>query len=70
MTYADRSNGLFDRLLNRVVAADAMHQCGRRVEAGALFAEAELMQKEIQPDIDVLYSGQGYLILRVAAGPC
>ena len=42
------------------MAADALHQSGRRAEAGALFAEAERMQKERQPEFDLLYSSQGF----------
>ena len=41
-------------------AADALHQSGRRDEAGELFAEAERMQKERQPEFDLLYSLRGF----------
>jgi hypothetical protein len=59
ITYADQSGDAFWRMYVRTTAADALHECGRRAEAGALFAEAEAMQKEMQPQFDLLYSVQG-----------
>jgi hypothetical protein len=58
--FADRSGDVFPRMGNRTTSADALHQSGSRVEAGALFAEAERMQKEMQPEFDLLYSLQGF----------
>ncbi len=60
ITHADQSGEAFHRLTKRAVAADAFHHSGRRAEAGALFVEAEQMQKEMQPQFDILYSGQGF----------
>ena len=60
ITHADKSGDAFLRMVNRTTAADALHQSGRRAEAGALLAEAERLQKEMQPDFDLLYSVQGY----------
>ncbi len=58
--YADGSRDPFQRMARRTTAADALHQTGRRAEAGELFAEAERMQKERQPGFDLLYSMQGF----------
>jgi len=58
--FADRSGDAFQRLLKRAKAADALHQAGGQVEAGALLAEAERMQAQQQPDLPRLYSLQGF----------
>jgi hypothetical protein len=58
--HADRSGDAFQRMARRTTAADALHQSGRRAEAGSLFAEAERMQKESQPSLDLLYSLRGF----------
>jgi TIR domain len=58
--HADRSGDAFERMVNRVTAADALHQSGQRAESGTLFAEAERLQKERQPKLDLLYSFQGF----------
>ena len=58
--YADRSDDGFQRLVQRTALADALHQAGQTVEAAKLFAEAEAMQKEGQPQYPLLYSVQGY----------
>ena len=60
ITHADQSGHAFQRMARRTDAADALHQFGRRAEAGALFAEAERIQKESQPEFDLLYSLQGF----------
>ena len=60
ITHADQSGDAFLRMVNRTTAADALHQSGRRAEAGTLFAEAERMQKERQPEFDLLYSLRGF----------
>ncbi len=60
ITHADESGDAFMRTVSRTTAADALHQSGRRDEAGALFAEAGGMQKEIQPEFDLLYSLRGF----------
>ncbi len=61
ITYADQSGDAFMRMVTRTVAADALHQFGQRAEAGALFADAEQMQKERQPQFELLYSLRGFL---------
>ncbi|GAA4798502.1 toll/interleukin-1 receptor domain-containing protein [Lysobacter hankyongensis] len=58
--HADQSGDEFQRMINRVTAADALHHSGQRAEAGTLFAEAERMQQERQPEFDLLYSVQGF----------
>ncbi|MFO0942773.1 MAG: hypothetical protein U0930_18700 [Pirellulales bacterium] len=60
ITHADQSGDAFERMANRTTAADALHQSGQRDEAGNLFAEAEQMQQERQPQFDLLYSVQGF----------
>ena len=60
ITHADQSGDAFERLSERTTAADALHQSGQRTEAGSLFAEAERMQKERQPQFDQLYSLSGF----------
>ena len=56
VTHADRSGDAFERMSKRTTHADALHQAGRRVEAEALFREAERMQAEQQPAYPLLYS--------------
>lgn len=58
--HAEHSGDAFQRMGARTTAADALHQSGQRAEAGALFAEAERMQQERQPEFDLLYSLQGF----------
>jgi hypothetical protein len=60
ITHADQSGDAFQRMNKRATAADALHQSGRRAEAGALFVEAERMQKEMQPEFDLLYAARGF----------
>lgn len=58
--HADLSGDAFQRMSKRTTAADALHQSGQRADAGTLFAKAERMQKEDQPEFDLLYSLQGF----------
>jgi len=60
LEFADRSGDAFMRMVNRTVTAAALHQAGEREEAGALFAEAERMQAERQPQFPLLYSLAGF----------
>ncbi len=60
IAHADRSGDAFWRMAARTTATDALHQFGQRAEAGALFAEAERMQQEMQPQLNLLYSVQGF----------
>jgi hypothetical protein len=61
IAYADQSGDAFERMTKRITAADALRESGQRAVAGELFAEAERMQKEWQPEFDLLYSLQGFL---------
>jgi tetratricopeptide (TPR) repeat protein len=58
--HADQSRDANWRMASRVKVADALHQSGRRAEAGGLFAEAERMQGENQPEFGLLYSLRGF----------
>jgi tetratricopeptide (TPR) repeat protein len=58
--FADRSGDGFQRILNRTTLADALHQSCDVAEATRLFAEAEQLQVERQPEYPTLYSVQGY----------
>jgi hypothetical protein len=60
ITHADQSGDAFTRMITRTTAADALYQSGKRMEAGTLFAEAERMQQEMQPQFDLLYSVRGF----------
>lgn len=61
ITHADQSGDAFQRLSKRAATADALHQSGQRAEAGTLFAEAERLQQDMQPEFNLLYSVQGFL---------
>lgn len=58
--HADQSGDGFQRISGRTQAANALHQSGQRAEAGAFFAEAEGMQRVVQPEYDLLYSLRGF----------
>ena len=58
--YADRSGVLFVRRASPATLADALHQSGNLTEAARLFAEAESLQREFEPDDPILYSQWGY----------
>lgn len=60
ITHADQSGNPVQRMINRVTAADALHQSGQRAEAGALFAEAERLQQEMQPELNLLFALRGF----------
>ena len=60
IVHADQSGDAFQRIARHATAADALHQCGQRTEASTLFAEAERIQKEEQPEYDLLYSLRGF----------
>jgi hypothetical protein len=61
IAHADKGGEAFWRMGSRTRAADALHQTGQRSDAGALFAQAERMQKERQPQFELLYSVQGFV---------
>lgn len=57
---ADKSGDAFQRMSKRTTLADALHQAGELAESHALFAEAEKMHQERQPQYGQLYSLQGF----------
>ncbi|MEE8584556.1 MAG: hypothetical protein V3T83_06850, partial [Acidobacteriota bacterium] len=67
---ADRSGDAFQRMSKRTTLADALHQSGGLPEAGALFRQAEQMQKEWQPEYPLLYSVQGFRYCDLLLGGC
>jgi hypothetical protein len=60
VAHADRSGNEFQRLSKRTTHADALHRAGRKPESQSLFAEAEAIQAELQPEYPLLYSLQGF----------
>lgn len=60
ITYADQGGDAFEQMADRTTAADALHESGQRAEAGALFADAEWMQRKRQPQFDLLCSPAGF----------
>ena len=60
VVHADRSGDGFQSIVSRTTHADALHQAGQRLEAVRLFAEAEAIQAERQPNYPLLYSVQGF----------
>jgi tetratricopeptide (TPR) repeat protein len=58
--FADRSGDQFERLKQRTKRANALRQAGGGAEASELFAQAEAMQREDQPEYPLLYSLGGY----------
>ena len=57
---ADRSGDPFHRMVNRTTLADALHAVSRGRLSAEAFAEAEGMQKEMQPQYPIPYSLPGY----------
>jgi tetratricopeptide (TPR) repeat protein len=58
--FAEQSREQFPQLSQKTTLANALHQSGDMVEAQRLFAEAEQMQAERQPQYSILYSVQGF----------
>lgn len=67
--FADRSGDAEQKMISRTTAADALHQAGERVEAGALFVETERMQAEMQPHFPLFYSVQGFQYVDLLLAP-
>ncbi len=59
--FADRSGNDLLGMPMRATLAEALHAAGKERPAAAAFAEAEAVQKEMQPQFPVLYSFRGYL---------
>lgn len=68
-THADQSGDEIEQMSNWTTVADALHQSGQQTEAGVLFAEAERMQQEIQPQFNRLYSLRGYRFCELLLAP-
>jgi hypothetical protein len=66
--FADRSGDGFYKEISRTTLADTLHQAGQKAEAEQLFAEAEAMQRERQPEYRFLYSLGGYLYCDLLLG--
>ena len=60
VAFADRGGDAFQKMARRTDVADALHQAGERAEAGTLFAEAERMQADDQPQFPLLFSLPGF----------
>lgn len=60
VAFADRSGDAGQRMINRTMLADSLHQRGEREPALEHFREAEAMQAQRQPDYPVLYSLPGF----------
>lgn len=61
--FADRLEDRFEHMAARTTAADVLHhsgQPGEQAEARALFAAAETLQMERQPQFPLLYAVQGF----------
>jgi tetratricopeptide (TPR) repeat protein len=58
--FADRSGDEFLRVVSRTTLAGALYQSGDFDEAVRLFAEAERLQAERQPQYPILYSLRGH----------
>ncbi|UCE99251.1 MAG: TIR domain-containing protein [Planctomycetota bacterium] len=58
--YADRTNQWRPQRMYLTTLADAVNQSGEPSKASVIFAEAEEMQKEKQPEYPYLYSVQGF----------
>src|ERR1017187_7401900 len=68
--FADRSGDGFWRMVSRTTLSDALHQSGDLAEAMRLFAEAERLQAESQPESPILYSLPGYRYCDLLLGQC
>ncbi|WP_146066896.1 ATP-binding protein [Candidatus Venteria ishoeyi] len=60
VAWADKSEDAFWRMVSHTTLADALQLSGDSEAALVLFAEAEIMQQEWQPEYPLLYGLQGY----------
>ena len=60
VVHADSSGDTFLRMARRADQANALHVAGDMQKAEGLFAKAEQLQQELQPEIPFLYSLRGY----------
>jgi len=68
VVFADRSGDGFQRESKRTALADALHQSGDLAEAVRLFAEAERLRVERQPEFPILSSVPGYCYCDILLG--
>ncbi len=69
VSHADRSGDAFQRMSKRTTLADALHQGGETEAAQTLFAEAEALQQQSQPQYPLLYSLPGFRYCDGLLGP-
>jgi hypothetical protein len=70
--FADESGDARQRMSRRTIAADALHQSGasgERSEAHGLFEEAETLQREHQPEFDLLRGLAGFMYCDLILAP-
>jgi tetratricopeptide (TPR) repeat protein len=60
IVFADRSGDLYERIDDRTLLADALHQKGKIDSAQAFFQEAESLQAEWKPQQPLLHSLRGF----------
>jgi len=60
LDYAEHSRNSSQRMSKRTTLVDALHQSGETAEASRLFAEAEALQQQRQPQYPLLYSPGGF----------
>ncbi|WP_133512446.1 ATP-binding protein [Candidatus Thiosymbion oneisti] len=60
VSFADRSQNAFQRMVRRTTQANALQQAGQTDQSRRLFAEAETMQAEQHPQYPRLYSLSGF----------
>ena len=60
VTFADRSEDWYQRVINRAIHGDALHQAGHQDEARLLFVDAETQQAMVQRAYRRLYSTPGF----------
>ncbi len=58
--FADASGNAFERMGKRTTLAKVQHAMGLLNDAVSMFAEAERLHKDDQPEFPILYSGPGF----------
>ena len=68
--YADKSGDAFMRIVGRATHADALLQAGAWAEADRRFVEAEVLERDLNPEFPLFGSFRGYLLcdLRLSHG--
>jgi tetratricopeptide (TPR) repeat protein len=60
MDFADESKEVQQRMLAQANLANALHLAGQASESAKLFVEAEIVQRQLQPETPILYSLRGF----------